>query len=162
MALDPVTELEGLVVAFDTANVAYAVCGGLALAVHGLPRATMDIDVLVVPEQLSDAIAVAKTCGFDVPARKMVFGLASGRHREVQRISKLDSTTGKLLSLDLIVVNDELTTVWKTRMRVDTGRRIVSVVSRDGLVTMKRIAGRPQDLLDIANLENAPNEDEEV
>jgi len=41
--LDPVTELEGLVDAFEATGVGYAVCGGLALAVHGHPRATMDL-----------------------------------------------------------------------------------------------------------------------
>jgi len=29
-----------------------AVCGGLAMAVHGLPRATVDIDLLIPSESL--------------------------------------------------------------------------------------------------------------
>jgi len=83
-------------------------CGGLAVAVHGHPRATMDIDVLVRAEQLTSAIQVARGVGFDVHARKMWFGLRTGNPREMQRVSKLDPETNELLSLDLIVVGPEL------------------------------------------------------
>jgi hypothetical protein len=47
MSLDLIAELEALVSALDAEKVEYALCGGLALAVHGYPRATKDIDLLV-------------------------------------------------------------------------------------------------------------------
>lgn len=121
MPLDLVTELEGLVDAFEAAGVGYAVCGGLALAVHGFPRATMDIDFLVRSEEIADAVAVAKLAGFDIPARKMTFGLRTGSPREIQRVSKLDPETSALLALDLIVVNTALEQVWATRTTLQAG-----------------------------------------
>ncbi|MEJ7598546.1 MAG: hypothetical protein WKG01_11610 [Kofleriaceae bacterium] len=54
--------------------------------------------------------------------------------------------------------NAELERVWATRIVLAAGARRVSVVSRDGLVTMKRIAGRPQDLADLAKLEGLDDE----
>ena len=159
MALDLIAELERLVDAFDTEGVEYALCGGLALAVHGYPRATKDIDVLVPRENLDAARAAAKQVGFDVPARKMTFGLREGRPREVHRISKLDES-GELLSLDLLVVNDELELVWTSRETRRAGERRLTLVSREGLATMKRIAGRRQDLADLAKLEGTDDEDE--
>lgn len=153
MALNLVTELEALVDALDAEGVPYALCGGLALGIHGHPRATTDIDLLVRSEDLAKAVTVAKRVGFDVPARKMIFGLRSGKRREVQRISKLDPETNDLLPLDFLVVNDELADVWRERVTVDAGRRKLTVVSRAGLATMKRIAGRGQDLVDLAKLE---------
>ena len=39
-------EMFQLVRALDSANIPYALCGGLAMAVHGWPRATLDIDLL--------------------------------------------------------------------------------------------------------------------
>src|SRR5262249_25606181 len=108
MALDLIAELEALVASFERAAIEYALGGGLAVAVHGHPRATMDIDVLVAPDQLANAIRVAREAGFDVPARKMVFGLREGRSREMQRVSKVDPETQELVSLDLIVVGPEL------------------------------------------------------
>jgi hypothetical protein len=160
MPLDPVTELEGVVDAFEAAGVGYAVCGGLALAVHGYPRATMDIDLLVRSEEIAGAVAVAKLAGFDIPARKMTFGLRTGTPREIQRVSKLDPETGALLALDLIVVNTELEQVWATRTTFHAGKRQMTVVSREGLATMKRIAGRPQDLVDLAKLEGTHDDDQ--
>jgi hypothetical protein len=158
--LNPVTELEALVDALDVAAVPYALCGGLALGVHGHPRATEDIDLLVQPGDLERALAVAKRIGFDVPARKMIFGLRTGKHREIQRVSKLDPDTGDLMALDFLVVNEELADVWSDRLTVETGVRRLSVVSRSGLAKMKRIAGRGQDLVDLAKLEGTYEDDE--
>ncbi len=78
-------ELDAVTAALDASQIEYAICGALALAVHGHPRATKDIDVLVAPSR-----------------------------------------------------------TWRDRR--------VSVVSRAGLTTMKRLAGRPQDLADLAAL----------
>jgi len=108
MALDLIAELEALLETFERGGIDYALCGGLAVAVHGHPRATMDIDLLVRAEQLTSAIQVARGAGFDVPARKMMFGLRAGNPREMQRVSKLDPETNELLSLDLIVVGPGL------------------------------------------------------
>lgn len=160
MALDLIAELQALIGAFEREGVQYAVCGGLAVAVHGHPRATMDIDVLVRSEQLADAMAVVRGAGFDVPGRRMVFGLRSGAPREVQRLSKLDPDTNALMSVDMIVVGDSLESVWAGRVVAPWQGHDVWIVSRDGLIAMKRIAGRPQDLADIAALEGATDDDE--
>jgi len=160
MALDLIAELEALIKSFESGGVEYALCGGLAVAIHGHPRATMDIDVLVQAEQLAVAIQAARTAGFDIPARKMVFGLRAGTPREMQRVSKLDPETNELMSLDLIVVGPGLEEVWNGRLVVPWRARDVAIVSRAGLVTMKRLAGRPQDLADIAALEEADDNDQ--
>lgn len=160
MVLDLIAELEALLETFERGGIDYALCGGLAVAVHGHPRATMDIDLLVRAEQLTSAIQVARGAGFDVPARKMMFGLRTGNPREMQRVSKLDPETNELLSLDLIVVGPGLEDVWNGRVVVAWRTRNVSIVSRAGLVAMKRLAGRPQDLADIAILEGTDDDDQ--
>ena len=45
--LDLYDELKAVLSALEKAEVPYALCGGLALAVYGHPRATVDIDLLV-------------------------------------------------------------------------------------------------------------------
>ncbi len=40
-------ELRTLVRLFNDAKVSYALCGGMAVAIHGFPRFTNDIDFLV-------------------------------------------------------------------------------------------------------------------
>jgi hypothetical protein len=159
--LDPITELADLVGALERDAVGYAVCGGLALAVHGHVRATDDIDLLVPADQVAAAMRAARTVGFDVPGPRLKFGLRTGNPREVQRISKLDPDTGELLILDLLIVSPDLEAVWSGRVRLPWLDQPLYVVSRDGLATMKRIAGRPQDLADLAKLEGRDDEQEQ-
>jgi hypothetical protein len=161
MALDLIAELDGLVAAFDREGIDYAICGGIALGMHGHPRATMDIDVLIQHVDIDRAIATARTCGFDIPARKITFGLRTNTPREVHRVSKLDDATGEMMPCDLMVVAHEYEEVWKTREVLPWNDKEVHVVSREGLAIMKRLAGRPQDLVDLGKLEGL-NDDEET
>jgi hypothetical protein len=160
MALDLIEELEGLIARLEQAQVPYALCGGLAVAIHGHKRATMDIDLLVRAEDVQAARDVAKAAGFDIPARKMVFGLRTGTPREMHRVSKLDPTTNDLVSVDLIVVTPDYEEVWAGRFVRPWMGHSLSIVSREGLAKMKRLAGRPQDLADIAALEGLADDDQ--
>lgn len=160
MALDLVDELCAVAAALSGATIEHAVCGGLALAIHGHPRMTKDIDLLVQPGDVPRALEVVRAIGFDVPARQMVFGLKTGTPRPIQRVSKLDPESGALLPLDLLHVVADYTEVWAGRLAYRFRDREVVVVSREGLVMMKRIAGRPQDLLDISRLEGQADDDE--
>lgn len=153
MAFDIIAELEGLVDALDGEGVDYAVCGGLALGILGHPRMTKDIDVLVLPDGLEGALAVANRQGFDVPARPLVFRAGLPEEQQMHRRSKLDPETGALLPLDFLVVLPIFADVWAGRIGASYRQRTIKVVSPEGLATMKRLAGRPQDLLDIAELE---------
>ncbi len=158
VALDLIVELEVVIGAMESASVSYALCGGLALGILGYPRATVDIDLLISPTDVGSARAAITQAGFDIPARQMVFGLRTGRRREVLRLSKLDPD-GSLLTVDLLLAGEELIDVFQTRMTVPWRGRMISVVTREGLATMKRIAGRPRDLADLATLEGT-DEDE--
>jgi len=81
VALDLIAELAGILAALERDGVDYALCGGIALAIYKRPRFTDDIDILVLPTGLSAALASARSVGFDIPARKMIFGPASGAKR---------------------------------------------------------------------------------
>jgi hypothetical protein len=64
------SELREVVRRFNKAKVEYALCGGMALAVHGYPRFTKDIDFLIAPESLSRAkdglIEMKRAAGRDI------------------------------------------------------------------------------------------------
>lgn len=141
-----VDELLSLVVALDDGGVEYALVGGLALAVWGAPRATKDIDLLVRPERLDAAMAIALTQGFDVVAMKMTF--RDGM--ELQRVTRAQG--GQLLTLDFLLVSAPYEAAWSSRLRVAVGAGGVWVISRDALIAMKALAARPQDIADIERL----------
>ena len=60
-------ELIKLTQSFEANKIEYAVCGGLAMAIHGFVRATIDIDLLVLSEKLANAWKIAKNLGSVVP-----------------------------------------------------------------------------------------------
>ena len=146
--MDLYTELRVLARAFDDGGVEYALCGGLALAVHGVARATRDIDLLALPADLDRIRDIARRCGFTIEALPMTF---SSSGLSIQRFSKLGGTDP--LMLDILLVNESLEPVWVSRTRVAYDDGSVCVVSRDGLIKLKLSAGRPQDLVDIQQLE---------
>lgn len=145
-----VDELLGLIDSLEEADVEYAVCGGIALAIHGVPRFTKDIDLLVRTSDLDRVRSAAHRCGFTLEGGRLTFGAGTDQVREVFRVSKASGS--ELLTLDLLLVSPALEDVWRSRRRTEWRERRAWVVSRDGLVRMKRIAGRPQDLVDIERI----------
>jgi hypothetical protein len=148
--LDLYDELAALLDALEAANAEYAVCGGLAMAIHGFPRATIDVD-LVVPTTAAEAVLeCARGLGYTIPADPMPL---AGGAVEIRRVSKIDAASRDLLSLDLLVVTPAIEQVWRERTRVRWERGELWVVSRQGLVHLKRLRGSGQDLDDIKRLE---------
>jgi hypothetical protein len=154
--MDPYTELLGIVDALSLAGVEYAVCGGVALAIHGYPRFTKDIDLLVREEDLDAVRKAVAARGFTVEGGRIPFGLGRADERVVYRISKVASR--EVLTLDLLLVSPVLEDVWADRRVARWQGRDLQVVSRQGLATMKRLAGRDQDLVDVRRLEGGETE----
>ena len=146
---DLVPELKNIADALDEHGVEYAVCGGLSMAIHGFPRATLDIDILIRPESLEKAFAIAKGLGFDIQGLGISF---KERAVEIRRVSKIIGED--VLSLDLLLVTPQVEDVWETRQNVAFQGSVLSVVSRSGLIKLKNLAGRPQDLADVHRIEN--------
>ena len=151
MPVDLFGELTALAAAFDAAGVDYALCGAIALAIHGAPRATKDIDILARVQDLPRIRDVARGCGFTIEGLPMTF---SATGVSIHRLAG----EGRTWMLDVLIVDGPLDAVWSTRMRVQLAMpneqpRELSVVSRDGLISLKLAAARPQDLVDIQKLQ---------
>jgi hypothetical protein len=69
--LDLYHEFELLISALNERRIEYAVCGGLAMAVHGAPRATIDIDLLIAAERLQAVEAEARELGYQALAHRV-------------------------------------------------------------------------------------------
>jgi hypothetical protein len=137
--------------ALGEANVPYALCGGMAVVLYGYPRLTRDIDLLIPAADLERATAILSTVGFTLPGGIIPFDLGRARERRIFRVSKRIGT--EVLTADLLLLPPYLQGVWEDREVYEVEGTAVTVVSRAGLLEMKRIAGRPQDLVDIENLE---------
>jgi hypothetical protein len=141
--LDLYEELKTLVSRLNTAKVEYAVCGGLALAVYGIPRATVDIDIMVQREKLEEVHNLVRELGYIMKARPMTFAQEA---IESHRVSKIDPESGDLFSLDFLLVTPEIDSVWRSRREVEWEDGKLWLVSREGLITLKSLRGSGQDL----------------
>lgn len=143
-------ELLSVIDVLNRAEIEYAVCGGIAVALHGYSRFTKDIDLLIKVEDIDRVTSVVKQIGFDLVAGPMLFDVGTNRERVIYRISEIDGV--ELLSLGLISVTPALAAVWESRELFEWQQRQLPAVSAEGLATMKRLAGREQDRLDLIKL----------
>jgi hypothetical protein len=133
--------------ALDQNQIDYALCGGLAMAIYGLPRATVDIDILIREDALERVLALAGKLGYTLRGKDLDFETI-----KIRRVSKVDSETKDVLTLDMLLVTSEIRDIWETRVRAKLEGGQLSVVSKPGLIALKEMSGRPQDLADIAAL----------
>jgi hypothetical protein len=134
-------------------GIKYAVCGGWAMSIHGLPRATVDIDLMIRSEDLERAWEIARRRGYDIEGLPLHFDEV-----EIRRISKIDRETKNLLTIDFLLVTEALEKIWAGRELIEWERGGIWTVSRDGLIDLKTLAGRAQDLVDIEKLREADDE----
>jgi len=142
-------ELKTVVQTLNENNVDYALCGGLALAVYSIPRATVDIDVMILSDSEDEVLSLATELGFTIDAGTMYFANDTVR---IHRVTKIDPDSGDTLPLDLIFATPEMTEVWETRRQVEWSGLEMTVVSRDGLILMKSMRGNGQDKDEVERL----------
>jgi len=135
----------------NSSGVEYLVVGAVALAYHGFPRYTGDLDVLIRnsrdnAKRLEAALAEFGMAGLGLEAADFV-----DSYRVVQlgvapnRIDLLTSLTG--LTFDEAWVNRIETSMEGTR---------VNFIGRDALIRNKRLTGRTQDKADLEALGEKP------
>lgn len=132
------------------AEVEFVIVGAHALAAHGLPRATGDLDVLVEPTPENAARVIAALESFGAPLAAHGVSCADfeteGNVYQVglppRRIDLLTSISG--------VTFDEARA---SRLAVEVGGMSLSVLGRAALLVNKRATGRPKDIVDAEALE---------
>ena len=144
------TELFGVVEALTESNVPYALCGGLAVVLHGYPRATRDIVLIILPDDYDRVRETVRPLGFALETTLMVFKAGQPEEQTIHRISKI--VDDDALMLDLILVRGYLEEVWRDRATYPIDGHEIVAVDREGLIKMKKASGRTQDLADLEHL----------
>lgn len=145
-------EFRIVVATLGAAQVPYAVCGGLAMSIHARPRATIDIDLLAPAAAVAAMADALSPCGF-VRREQAPTTLADGEI-VMHRLTKIVPGDPEVLLVDVIEVRPGATErAWQTRITTAWEGHPVPVVSRAGLIQLKRLRGSPQDIADIALLE---------
>lgn len=158
-----VRSVEAIVQALHGAKVQYLIVGGLAVNAHGFVRLTRDVDIVLAlePANAARGLEALLAIGYQmsIPARPSEFADAQIREewrRDKQMIVlKLWSDEHRRTPVDIFVYEPFLFTAeWKLALKLEVFPGLSApVVSLPTLLEMKRVAGRPQDLIDIAELQ---------
>lgn len=154
--------------ALHDAGVRFVVVGGTAVVLHGHARLTIDLDLVVdlAAEPAKAAVAALTGLGLQprlpVPAGDFADEATRRRwveERNLQVFSFFDPTL-PTREVDVFATEplpfDELV---RDAVVVDIGGVPVKVASRRHLIAMKRRAGRPRDVADVAALEEMDDEE---
>lgn len=147
-------ELNQLIKSLNQERIPYALCGGMALAVHGHPRFTQDLDLLIQESDLQRLIELAERLGYREFSGWPRFNTGTDRETKLYRLLKPLGMEN--LMLDLICVTSQFEEIWQGRTQFHIAGRPLTVVSRNGLRTMKQISNRAQDLVDLEKLDETP------
>jgi len=154
--MDILDELKKLISKLNAENIEYALCGGLAMAIYALPRATLDIDLLIEASSLEATRRAVHNLGFTIKAAPIEF---HGGKMHIHRVSKIEPETGETLILDLLIVTPAIKDAWDSRKKVEWEHGQISVVSPEGLILLKSFRKSGQDQDDIRFLRSIIDED---
>jgi len=137
-------------------GVDFVVVGGFAAVIHGSPRLTQDLDLCCARDpanlQALGELLIALNARLYGIEEELPF-VADERTLRGTEILTLQTDLGKVDLLANPEGSPSYPALKASAERVDIEGLLISVASISALVAMKRAAGRPKDLADIAELE---------
>ncbi|MBP7050394.1 MAG: hypothetical protein KBE65_05205 [Phycisphaerae bacterium] len=135
--------LQGVFKSFQQHDVKYVVIGGIASVLHGVPRATFDLDILIeaTPENSERLLNALLDAGLGTASLTSAAELLAHEitmFKDRVRIDVQTSTPGLTFA-----------EAWAHRQMVSYQGQQFFILSRDDLIRSKRAAGRDIDLEDI-------------
>ena len=145
--MDIPADFKGLLASFNAHAVEFVIVGGYALAAHGAPRFTGDLDLLVnpAPENARRVVAALRSFGFETA------GLTADDFQGAEKVVQLGVPP---VRVDILT---SLTGVsWEDASQGslpgDFGGVAVRFIGREAFVANKRATGRRRDLADLESL----------
>jgi len=138
---------------FQKHNVKYLVIGGIASVMHGVPRATFDLDILIEAtvenaKHLLDALLDSGLATASLTTPEDLLAHEITILKDKVRIDVQTSTPGASFE-----------NAWKRREVMEYQGQEFLVISKADLISSKRAAGRDVDLEDVRLLELTEDED---
>jgi predicted nucleotidyltransferase len=143
-------------------EIRYVIVGGIAVILHGSPRLTADLDIIIdlEPVKARQTIEVLQHAGFmaEIPVDIRQFADADVRRswiaeKNMKALSlhdhEMPPTVIDILAESPIAFDD----LYQRSKLISLDEMTLRVASIPDLIALKRLAGRPEDLSDIAELE---------
>ncbi len=139
------------------AGAEFLVIGAHAMAVHGVPRATGDLDLLVRPSAENAARVIAALRAFGAPIEAHDIERADfERPGSVYQVGQPPRRIDLLTEVSGVAFED----AWASRVAIEVAGMSIPFLGLDALRRNKRATGRQQDRLDLELLETAKDEPE--
>jgi predicted nucleotidyltransferase len=143
-------------------EIRYVIVGGIAVVLHGSPRLTVDLDIIIdlEPVNAGQAIEVLQRAGFmaEIPVDIRQFADENVRRswiteKNMKALSLHDHETPPTV-IDLLAESPiAFEDLYQRAKLISLDEMTLRVASIPDLIVLKRISGRPEDLRDIAELE---------
>lgn len=141
-------DVRDLLALLESHGVRYLIVGGFAIAVHGTPRYTKDLDIWVEcsTENAGRLVTALDAFGFGS------LGLSANDFETPDLVIQLGYEPNRIdLLTGLTGVNFQ--DAYPQRVTANVGGLQLPVIGREALIANKRALGRPQDLVDAEELE---------
>jgi hypothetical protein len=142
--------LRDVFASFQSHDVRYVVIGGIAAVLHGVPRATFDLDILIEATEANAErlLQALRTAGFGTADLIDVQGILANEITVFNDRVRLDVQT----STPGLIFKE----AWDRRETMVYQGQEFYVASRQDVIASKRAAGRRKDLEDVRVLELGP------
>ncbi len=142
--------LAGVFKSLEKRRVKYVVIGGIAAVMHGVPRATFDLDILIETSaengvRLLEALKAAGVGTAEPISSKQLLQNEITIFEDHVRIDVLTSAPGITFER-----------AWKNRETMEFRGQSFNVIGRQDLIASKRASGREEDLEDARLLDLKP------
>jgi hypothetical protein len=143
-------------------KIRYLVIGGIAVNIHGYPRATGDLDIMLSfgENNIREFIDLIKGLGFipRIPVKLEELSdnkkIEAWKKEKNMKVFSVYNPLNELEHIDIMVEDYiDFEQAFKNRVIVTAKGIEISVISIDDLIELKKIAGRKRDEIDISALE---------
>lgn len=141
-------DFRDILVALNDADVDYLVVGAYAVAAHGFPRATGDLDIWVRADPESAPKVLEALRVFGAPMRE----ISTSDFVSPSVVFQIGIPPGRIDILTMVTGLD-FGSAWANRISLTIDGVTFPLIGRADLIANKRATGRPKDLADIAGLE---------
>ena len=145
-------DFQDLLVALAAARVRFLVVGAHAMAAHGTPRATGDLDVWVEPDPGNAARVWKALDDFGAPAEALGFA-----EEDLHRAGTVWQIGAPPRRIDIMTEIDgvDFAAAWEDRLEIDLEGTTIPILGLSSLRANKEASGRAKDLADLELLPKA-------
>lgn len=133
---------------FNDAKVEYVVVGAYAVAAHGLPRATGDIDLFVRPTPANAKLVWSALVGFGAPLERVDVADFS-REGTILQIGVVPRRIDVITAIEAVSFEE----AWQGKVELELDELRLPVLGLKELLRNKLAVARPQDMADAERLQ---------